>query len=47
LRAWQVHVEAGRIGSGDGSKPSLTFDQRLRLMRNEIALFARARRSMA
>ncbi len=40
-RAWQAHVEAGRIGSGDGSKPSLTFEQRLRHMRNEVALFGR------
>jgi hypothetical protein len=41
LRAWQAHVEAGRIGSGGGSKPSLTFEQRLRHMRNEVAVFGR------
>jgi len=35
--AWQAHVDAGRIGS----KPSRTFEQRLRLMRNEVALFGR------
>ena len=36
-RAWQGHVEAGRIGSRTG----LSFDSRLRMMRNEVALFGR------
>lgn len=35
--AWQAHVDAGRIGS----RPKLSFDQRLRHMRNEVALFGR------
>jgi len=35
--AWQGHVDAGRIGS----RPSFTVDQRLRMMRQEVALFGR------
>ena len=36
-RAWQRHVDAGRIGS----RATRTFEQRLRLMKNEVALFGR------
>ena len=36
-RAWAAHVEAGRIGS----RPTRSFEQRLRLMKNEVALFGR------
>ena len=36
-RAWRRHVDAGRVGS----RSSRTFEQRLRLMKNEIALFGR------
>lgn len=36
-RAWAVRVEAGLIGE----KPARSFDQRLRLMRNEVAMFGR------
>lgn len=35
--AWQRHVDARRIGSA----PRRSFDQRVRLMRNEVALFGR------
>ena len=40
-RAWAAHVEAGRIGSQAGSGSGRSFEQRLRLMRNEVALFGR------
>ena len=40
-RAWQAHVDAGRIGSRAGSGSGLSFENRLRHMRNEIALFGR------
>ena len=40
-RAWASHVEAGRIGSRAGSGSGRSFEQRLRLMRNEVALFGR------
>lgn len=33
-RAWQVRVDHGLIGSA----PARSFEQRLRLMRNEVAL---------
>lgn len=36
-RAWAAHVEAGRIGS----RPSMSFENRLTHIRNEIALFGR------
>ena len=36
-KAWQRHVDAGRIGNRTGR----TFDQRVRMMRNEVALFGR------
>ncbi|MEE4539316.1 MAG: hypothetical protein V2J51_12605 [Erythrobacter sp.] len=36
-REWQAHVDAGRIGS----RPRLSFENRLTHMRNEIALFGR------
>ena len=34
---WERHVDAGRIGL----RPQRTFEQRLRMMRNEVALFGR------
>jgi hypothetical protein len=36
-REWQGHVDAGRIGS----RPRLSFENRLTHIRNEIALFGR------
>jgi len=35
--AWQGHVDAGRIGS----KPKRSFEQRLRMIRQEKILFGR------
>ncbi|MHA7818674.1 MAG: hypothetical protein ACX930_03390 [Erythrobacter sp.] len=37
--AWQRHVDAVRIGS----KPGMTFERRVRMMRNETALFGEVR----
>lgn len=37
--AWMRHVDAGRIGS----TPPLDFDQRVKMMRNETALFGEVR----
>lgn len=35
--AWERHLDAGRIGS----RPVMTFENRLRMMKNEVALFGR------
>jgi len=35
--AWQAHVDAGRIGV----RASWTVEQRVRMMRREVALFGR------
>ncbi|MEM7689965.1 MAG: hypothetical protein AAF291_13165 [Pseudomonadota bacterium] len=40
-RAWQAHVDAGRIGSRAGSGSGRSVEQRIKMMRNEIALFGR------
>ena len=36
-RAWEARVDAGLIGARTG----LSFDSRVRMMRNEVALFGR------
>lgn len=39
--AWQAHVDAGRIGSRTNGRPQLSVEGRVRMMRQEIALFGR------
>ena len=40
-RSWQAHVDAGRIGARVNGRPQLSFDARVRMLRQEITLFGR------